>query len=148
MANVDVSPYAYELSVAAPYERAFDIYVTQIGRWWPAVYTAEPATFDTVTIDPYVGGRVVERHQDGVTQDWGRVTLWVPGRAIAYEFSLAMADCPPSLIQVNFVPGGDSCVVEFTHGGWNEENAEHHAKFNEWPRILRAYARAAESAVA
>jgi hypothetical protein len=130
----------YEYALRSSVDEAFDTYVRRIGEWWDPRYTANAETFETVVIQPLVGGRVFARHADLGDDDWGEVTTWEPGRRLAHTFALAQDPANPSEVTVEFAPGdGDVCTMRFAHGGWNDSNADARAKFGDWPVILERY---------
>jgi Activator of Hsp90 ATPase homolog 1-like protein len=140
----DLSPITFEYRLSCDPENAFDTYVERIGEWWDPRYTASAETFDRVTIEPGVAGRVYESHQGGGTYEWGEVTAWEPGRRLVHSFALAQDPAHPSEVVVEFEPAGDECLVRFAHGGWTEENVADRKKFGDWPVLLDRFAALAE----
>jgi hypothetical protein len=136
-------PIHVDLELECSPGRAFEVYVDDIARWWDPMYTADAATFDGVLIKPGVGGAVVESHRDGRCIVWGRVTVWQPGRRLAYTSVLAQTAEHPSEITLAFAATADGCAVAFDHGGWNAGNASDRARFNDWPKLLARYVAAA-----
>jgi len=141
---VTLEPIVHVLSLRCSPAAAFYAYA-HIGDWWHPDYTSNAATLVTVVIEPRVGGRVFERHHDGHTVDWGRVTLWAPPRMLAYATHLAQPPETPSEILVMFEATATGCSVHFEHGGWTAANVEQRAKFREWPLLLRRFATVADS---
>jgi len=136
----DLSPIALEYRLSCSPERAFDTYVERIGEWWDARYTASAETFERVTIEPGVGGRVFESHRGGGAYEWGVVTAWEPGRRLVHSFALAQDPAHPSEVSVEFTPDGPGCLVRFAHGGWTEDNVHDRRKFGDWPVLLERFA--------
>jgi uncharacterized protein YndB with AHSA1/START domain len=135
---------AYELRCSP--DTAFAVYAGRIGEWWHPNYTANPDTLQVVTIEPGVGGRVYESHRGGDEIDWGRVTVWEPGRRLVYTTNLAQPAGRSSEITVRFEAATAGTRMTFAHGGWNERNAADRAKFREWRVILDRYAALANDA--
>jgi hypothetical protein len=140
-------PITHEYALSCSAERAFDVYTGRIGEWWDPRYTANAETFEGVTIEPRVGGRVFAAHGEAGRDDWGEVLVWEPGRRVVYTSTLAQSAGHPSEIAVVFEPDGPGCVVEFEHGGWTESNVSDRAKFTEWPVMLDRFAALAQSPV-
>lgn len=136
---MSTDPIAHEFTVAAPPERAFELFV-RIGQWWDRRYTADPATFSDVEVDGRVGGAVTEVHTGGDRIPWGAVTAWEPGERFAYTSTLAQTREHPSEITVEFAAEGTGTRVRFAHGGWHAGNAADRAKFSDWAAILAGYA--------
>jgi hypothetical protein len=129
--------------------RAFEIYTTEIGRWWDPRYTANPDTFESVTIEPRVGGRIYATHSDLGEHDWGQVTTWEPGRRVAHTFILAQDQDDPSEVAALFAPGkqGAGCSFRFEHGGWSESNVSVRQKFSDWSVMLDRFIALADGPV-
>jgi uncharacterized protein YndB with AHSA1/START domain len=134
---MDLSPITFEYELACGADEAFATYTERIGDWWHPDYTANADTFDSVTIEPGVGGRIVERHSDGGEVGWGEVRAWEPGTRLVHTFALAQDPAHPSEVRAEFEPHGESrCTLRFAQGGWNEANAENRKKFGDWPVLL------------
>jgi hypothetical protein len=135
-----LEPITHEYALACTTEEAFDAYTGRIGEWWDARYTANAETFETVTIEPRLGGRVFATHTDIGHDDWGHVAVWEPGRRLAHTFTLAQDPGHPSEVAVEFVPRSGGCTMRFAHGGWNEGNAAVRSKFGDWRVMLDRFA--------
>jgi hypothetical protein len=135
-----LAPIVHEYELSCDVETAFETYTGRIGEWWDPRYTADAETFETVTIEPRVDGRVFATHTDIGDDDWGRVTVWEPGRRLAHTFALAQDPAHPSEVAVEFVPRPDGCTMRFAHGGWTERNADVRSKFGDWRVMLDRFA--------
>ena len=134
------APITHEYALGCRAGDAFDVYTRRIGEWWDPRYTANAETFETVVIQPLIGGRVFARHSDVGDDEWGEVLVWEPGRHLVHTFTLAQDPAHPSEVEVTFEPGdGRSCTMRLAHGGWNEANAADRSKFGDWPVILERY---------
>jgi Activator of Hsp90 ATPase homolog 1-like protein len=129
--------------------RAFATYTARIGEWWDPRYTANAQTLESVTIEPRVRGRVFAVHRDLGEDEWGRVTVWEPGRRLVHTFSLAQDPQHPSEVTVEFEPGGGDgaslCTLLFAHGGWTRANSTAREKFGDWPILLDRFAALADT---
>jgi hypothetical protein len=134
-------PITHEYVLRCGPDHAFALYTTRIGRWWDPRYTANPDTLESVTIEPWVGGRVYATHADLGQHDWGQVTIWEPGRQVAHTFTLAQDPDDPSVVVARFAPGenGAGCSFRFEHGGWTETNVTARRRFGDWPTMLGRY---------
>jgi hypothetical protein len=141
----DLSPISFEHKLACSPKQAFETYTGRIGEWWDGRYTANADTFETVTIEPRVGGRVWESHQGGAEYDWGEVTVWEPGRRLVHSFALAQDPANPSEVAVEFGQDGNGTVVAFEHRGWTEANVADRRKFGDWPVLLDRFAALAQA---
>jgi hypothetical protein len=142
------APITHEYAVRCGAQQAFTTYTQRIGEWWDPRYTANAETLEAVTIEPRAGGRVRATHSDTGEDDWGKVTIWEPGRRLVHTFTLAQDPQHPSEVAVEFVPDEDSrggCTVRFAHGGWTRANAEARKKFTDWPVMLDRFAALADA---
>jgi hypothetical protein len=133
-----IPPIEHQVRVAVPPATAFDLWVRRIGEWWDPRYTRDATTLRTVTIEPFVGGRVFATHDDG-EDVWGEVHQWEPGGLLVHDFWLAHDPAHPSEVRVEFEPAGEGCVLRFVHRGWNEGNVAVRGKFADWPVMLERY---------
>jgi Activator of Hsp90 ATPase homolog 1-like protein len=140
----ETDPIWQERSLQCSAEQAFAVYTGRIADWWDPRYTANADTLKAVTIEPGVGGRVYEEHNDGGRIDWGEVTVWEPGWRLVHTFALAQDPRYPSEVSVEFEPAESGCVMRFAHGGWTPENVAVREKFGDWPLLLNRFAALAE----
>ena len=112
--------------VEATQQRAFDVFTTGFGTWWPmeSHHIGEKDAVDAV-IEPRAGGRWFERAADGSECDWGRVLEWEPPSRITLAWHLNpdfRYDPDPALatqVEVRFIPEGASTTrVELEHRGF------------------------------
>ncbi|CAG7573120.1 uncharacterized protein YndB with AHSA1/START domain [Barrientosiimonas humi] len=129
--------FSYDLP--CPAAQAFFVYVDGIGAWWPGTYTADPATFEGVTIEPRVGGRIYARYRGGQHDDWGEVTALEHGARLEHTFLLAHSSRTPSTVWVTFDDHDTGSRMVFRHGGWTSSNAFDRHRFSDWPVILGNY---------
>jgi hypothetical protein len=136
----DLSPIRFEHALPCGPDHAFAVYTGRIGDWWHPDYTANAGTFEAVTIEPRVGGRVYATHSDLGEHEWGAVTVFESGRRLVHTFTLAQDPESPSEVTAEFVADGDGSVVRFVHGGWTEANVADRKKFGDWPVLLDRFA--------
>jgi uncharacterized protein YndB with AHSA1/START domain len=142
---MSLEPLREHYDLTSPPTHAYETYVTRIGDWWHPLYSGNPDTFDGVSIEPVVGGVVVERHRDARRVEWGRIRSIEPGRAISYSSNLGQRGGDPTVVTVRFEPAaGGGTAVEFEHGGWNETNAAARPRFTDWRLILDRFAQLAD----
>jgi hypothetical protein len=144
-------PIVVEYELACTAQAAFRTYTQRIGEWWDPIYTSDPGTLESVTIEPRVGGRVFATHRGGVIDEWGRVTAWDRGRLLKHTFTLAQDPGAPTELLIEFstsrprTASGSGCRVRFAHGGWTRANRDARAKFTDWRTILDRFAALAEA---
>ena len=104
--------------VECPADRAFAVWTSGIGTWWPPDHTMSGDP-ETVVLEGRIGGRVYERRRDGGEHDWGVVTGWDPPRRVAFTWHLGRAPADATEVEVRFVgQGATRTRVEISHRGW------------------------------
>ena len=114
-----VEPVVRSVRVAASPAGAFEVFTSNIGRWWIPTHSilASKSPQASVTIEPRVGGRWFERGEDGSECDWGHVMVWEPPRRLVLAWQLdAQWDFDPALVtevEVRFdaEPSGGTTVT-------------------------------------
>jgi uncharacterized protein YndB with AHSA1/START domain len=66
------------ITVPLPRERAFALFTTRMGAFWPTHHSIGSAAMADVLVEPRAGGRWYERGVDDSECDWGRVAAWEP----------------------------------------------------------------------
>jgi uncharacterized protein YndB with AHSA1/START domain len=85
--TIQPAPIRHSVTVKASPERAFAIFATRIGAWWPKGKTpGSPHT--TITIEPHAGGRWFHIAEDGSEHDWGVVLDYAPPRRLLLGWKL------------------------------------------------------------
>ncbi|HEU0221040.1 MAG TPA: SRPBCC family protein [Paracoccaceae bacterium] len=144
-----IAPILASVSVAAPPARAFELFTTHIGDWWPKHMSIGAAPPETVVIEPRTGGRWFERAADGTETQWGKVLDWAPpGRLLLawqidgqwrYDAGLVTE------VELRFDLEGESRTrVTLEHRNLERygPSAAAHAEQlrGGWPRLLEGYA--------
>jgi uncharacterized protein YndB with AHSA1/START domain len=98
-------------------ERAFEVFVTTIGQWWPLrPFSAGADRVRDVVFEQRTGGRVYEVWDDGTTADWGEVLAWDPPRRFVMTWCMTPA---ATEVELRFRPLGPALTrVEVEHRGW------------------------------
>jgi uncharacterized protein YndB with AHSA1/START domain len=76
------------VTVAAPPERAFEVF-TQMTSWWPrkSHHISDAGDAEAI-LEPREGGRWYERDQDGAECTWGYVIAWEPPERVVLAWQL------------------------------------------------------------
>jgi uncharacterized protein YndB with AHSA1/START domain len=110
-----------------PLERAWSVFVEQMESWWPATHHIGTTPFETIFIEPRVGGRWYERNAKGDHCDWGTVLKWEPPHRVCLSWHLGPGHDSPewvadmdmakaSEVDIRFTPEGKgTTLVELTH---------------------------------
>jgi uncharacterized protein YndB with AHSA1/START domain len=118
--TIKVAPVRTSVRVEAPRERAFEVFTTGIGCWWPKSHHIGAADLDTLVIEPRSGGRWYERGVDGSQCDIGKVLVWDPPARLVLAWQLRHDwKFDPNLItevEVRFIAeGANATRVELEH---------------------------------
>lgn len=121
-ADARVAPFApppvrQSTLVRAALERTFEVFVTELGAWWPV----DPFSLGTdrvrdVTVERRAGGAVVETWDDGSTHEWGRMVGWDPPHGFTMSWLITPEPTEVELVFRALSPGLTRVSVE--HRGW------------------------------
>src|SRR5947209_12480369 len=118
------------ISVAAPQQRAFEVFTAQLGRWWPKDYHIGESAMADFVLEPRPGGRWYELGVDGTTCDTGRVLAFEPPDRLVLAWQLNerwQYDPDPSHaseVEVRFIAEGPTQTrVELAHRGFERHAA-------------------------
>jgi uncharacterized protein YndB with AHSA1/START domain len=151
---IQPAPVRKSVVVQAPRERAFEVFTTGMGRWWPKTHHIGAAEMQTQVIEPRRGGRWFERGVDGTECEIGRVLVWDPPEVLVLAWQLTPDwKFDPTLVtevEVRFVPETRSTTrVELEHrhlerlGDRADALRQQIDSPNGWGALLDLYARAA-----
>lgn len=143
------------LTVAAPPERAFEVFTAGFASWWPSSHSVIEGGYEGAHIEPREGGRWYERHADGGEAEWGRVLAWDPPRRVVLSWAVGPTREPEtdparmSEVEARFIAeGGQGTRVELEHRAFarHGEGADlYRAGMGSpggWPLILERFAAA------
>ena len=85
---MSIAPVRHSLEVNGPADRAFELFTSQMGQWWPGGRTpaANPAV--DVVVEPRPGGRWYEVDVEGNETQWGTVVTWAPPHRLVLGWQL------------------------------------------------------------
>ena len=72
------APVRRSIDVAVSQARAFEVFTSGMGRWWPRDKSIGSSPQAAVVLEPVAGGRWYETGQDGSECQWGKVLAWEP----------------------------------------------------------------------
>jgi len=143
-----------EVTVAAPPERAFEVFTSRMQWWWPLETHSiraggEGAPPDELHLEPWAGGRFYEK-TGAEEASWGSVLECEPPHRIVFEWHVNPEN-PPTEIEVTFTAGESGTRVELVHSGWERfapgsETRDNYASEGGWTGVLARYAEAANAA--
>jgi hypothetical protein len=149
-----LDPIRRSVVVGLGRQRAFDLFTTDMTRWWPADHHIGAAPIAEVLIEPREGGRWYTRHTDGSETATGHVRVWdPPGRLVLVWSITADWTYDPAIqtaVELRFVAEApDRTRVELEHrdldayGPAAEKMRQTFESPGAWDATLAAYAAAA-----
>lgn len=113
-----VAPIRREILVAAPADRAFDLFTGSIGDWWPLARFGVFGDGSVAFEGTGAGDRaIVERSGDRMTV-WAEVTEWDPPDALAFSWHPGTDPARATRVRVTFSGDDDGTLVSVEHSGW------------------------------
>jgi uncharacterized protein YndB with AHSA1/START domain len=148
------------IRVRVPIEQAFSAFVEQMEAWWPAEHHIGAKPFQSIFVEPRIGGRWYERDAEGKECDWGTVRAWDPPRLVTFSWHLGPDwKFNPDLakasdVAIRFTPEGTTAtLVELVHSGF-ERHGEGYERLrmmldgpDAWTSTLAAFVKAADREV-
>ena len=118
-----IEPLVSTVEVPCSQQRAFDVFVKEMGSWWPlhkrSMSLKGGGAPKMLNVDPRVGGRIVEIAEDGTEHHWGTITTLKPHDLVAMDFHMGMPADKASLVEVRFTPLGEKRTeVVLTQSNW------------------------------
>jgi uncharacterized protein YndB with AHSA1/START domain len=152
---ITIAPVRKSLRVKAAQTRAFDVFTTKMGKWWPRQMKLGDAPLKTVILEGRVGGRWYEVGEDGAEATLGQVLVWDPPRRCVMRWAINHRWKPDSTVsaevEITFIADGpNATIVEVEHRNFEQMGAEAGASLRRdvdrgWPVVLEQFRIAADS---
>lgn len=119
-----IAPIIKTITVPCTPEKAFKIFVEDIGTWWPltthAISPGNDEIAETVTVEGIVGGDIYETSNTGTRHNWGKVTVFEPGKTFAMTWHLSNPPSLGTLVTVTFSDNkSNGTDVMLRHDNWD-----------------------------
>lgn len=118
------------LRVAAPPERVFEAFTSDISQWWRpnALFRFTDRT-GRMAFEPGLDGRVTETYDDGDVFEIGRIRAWEPPSRLVFSWRQATFSTDQETeVHVRFDEVGRETRVTVEHFGWDTIPQEHAAR--------------------
>lgn len=149
-AQIRPAPVRKSIRVNATADRAFEVFTSGIGRWWPKSHKIGQADLDRPVIEPRAGGRWYELDVDGSECELGKVAVWEPPARLILIWQLTPEfGYDPELItevEVRFTAEAGGTRVDLEHrdlermGEKAEAMRETVSGPGGWPALLQLFA--------
>lgn len=119
------------LRIAAPPERVFEAFTTEIGDWWQPNRLFQPTDRATgrLSMEAGPGGRLLETGEDGAVDEIGRIVTWDPPGLLALLWRpTSFSAGQDTEVRVHFEPVEDATRVVVEHHGWDGIPRAHAAR--------------------
>ena len=114
-----IEPLRLSFVVRCDVAHAFDVFTAKTSLWWPQTHSVSQAPGLTVTFEPMVGGRILERTPDGDEFEWGTIVVWAPPARLSYSWHLRADSVEPSEVAITFTAvDPETTRVDIVHSGW------------------------------
>ncbi len=127
----DLTPVVKRIIVKCSAEDAFRFFTADFDKWWPAhthsviAMSSDGARHPAAcTLDPRLGGRIIERGKGDETYVWGTVHIWEPPSRVAFSWHPGGNAETAQTVEVTFTRRGAGTEVMLTHGGWERLGEE------------------------
>jgi len=149
------------IRVTASPERAFQVFVDEIGVWWRPnpLFRFTPRQPGALRFEPGPAGRLIETRAGGKVFEIGRIRAWDPPARLVFGFRQAtFTPEQDTEVEARFeAVGDDETRITITHTGWDSVPQEHVARhgfpnqilltrLGEWWRTLLTAYKAEEAA--
>lgn len=120
------------IRVKASPERAFQVFVAEIGAWWRPnmLFRFTPRDPGAMAFEPGPGGRLIETRAGGKVFEVGKIRAWEPPDRIVFGFRQAtFTPDQDTEVEARFeAVGGGETRVTISHTGWDSIPAAHVAR--------------------
>ena len=113
------APIRQSVHVDCPIEDAFRLFTERFGEWWPLASYSISEDAESCTIEPWAGGKVLERTRSGEEREWGTVIEWDPPRRLEFTWDAGHRNGRDQTVEVEFTVEADGTRVTLTHRGWH-----------------------------
>jgi uncharacterized protein YndB with AHSA1/START domain len=113
-------PIRQSVRVDCPIEQAFRLFTEDFAQWWPlASYSITGEEAETCALEPWVGGRLLERTRSGAEREWGSVLAWDPPEHLRFTWHPGGPEDRRQTVDVEFQVEADGTRVTLIHTGWD-----------------------------
>jgi uncharacterized protein YndB with AHSA1/START domain len=153
--TVMIAPVRKNIRVNASQARAFEIFTSGLGRWWPRDKGIGKLPMKAAVIEARLGGRWYELGEDGAQTNVGKIIVWEPPQRFVMTWDINSQWKPDttvsSEVEVRFIrDGANATFVELEHRKFEQMGAEAGESMRKgvdggWPGMLERFKTEAEA---
>jgi uncharacterized protein YndB with AHSA1/START domain len=142
--------------VNATQARAFDVFTSGLGRWWPRDHGIGNRPMKAAVMETRLGGYWYELAEDGTQANVGKIIVWEPPQRFVMTWDINSQWKPDATIssevEVRFIAeGANATRVELEHRKFEQMGAEAGESMRKdvdggWPGLLELFKTEAEAA--
>jgi uncharacterized protein YndB with AHSA1/START domain len=146
---VKIAPVRKSIRVNASPARAFEVFTSGLGRWWPRDKGIGKMPMKTAIMETRLGGRWYELAEDGTETNVGKIIIWEPPQRFVMTWDIDSQWKPSttvgSEVEVTFIPeGGNTTRVELEHRKFEQLGTQGGEKIrgdvdSGWPGMLERF---------
>jgi hypothetical protein len=99
-------PLIKTIEVPCGQQEAFQVFVEEMGTWWPLMKFSASVKFGAkprgLRVETRVGGTIVETSEDGTEHLWGMITKYQPHGYLCIDLHIGLPAQFASLVEVRF----------------------------------------------
>jgi uncharacterized protein YndB with AHSA1/START domain len=154
-ATIVIAPVRKSIRVNASQARAFEVFTSGLGRWWPLDHGIGKMPRKAAVMETRLGGRWYELAEDGTETPVGKIIVWEPPQRFVMTWDINSQWQPDSTVssevEIKFVADGPNATrVELEHRKFEQMGAEPGEKMRRdvdggWPGLLERFRSEAEA---
>ena len=122
--SAEATSIRHQVTVDAPIERAFAVFTEDFGSFKPREHNMLAVDIAETVFEPHVGGRIVDRAEDGSECAWARVLAYEPPDRVVFSWDIGPTwqleedEANASEVEVRFTaetPGRTRLSLEHRH---------------------------------
>ncbi len=147
--TISIAPVRRTIRVNASAARAFEVFTSGLGKWWPRDHGVGKLPMKQAVMEPRLGGKWYELAEDGSRADVGKIIVWEPPQRFVMTWDINSRWKPDttvgSEVEVRFIAEGAGVTrVELEHRKFEQLGAEGGAKVRRdvdggWPGLLQLF---------
>ena len=123
--NEEHAPIQQSVHLDCPVEDAFRLFTERFAEWWPlSSHSVAGEDADSCEIEPWRGGKVLERTRSGEEHEWGDVLVWDPPERVEFTWHPGGRRDENQTVNIEFRVETQGTRVTLTHRGWQLAGAE------------------------